>query len=153
MNGAKNHYHLKKHNKLRTDDDSIPTLMACLEDYEQSEIARLQKTNQFRANMAVQNMMDKCTSIRALSEGLETVGELLQRIEVLFSEDKKKDQVLLSTVHRAKGLEADDIFIIHPELMPFPAAELPEEIEQENNLIYVAHTRGKKRKFIVSNDE
>lgn len=139
-------------NKLRTDDDSIPSLMAHLENYEESETSRIQQTKQFNTNMAVQNLLDKCTSIRSLSEGLSYVPELLERIEILFSEQRKEDQILLSTVHRAKGLEADDIFIIYPELMPFPAAKMPEEIEQETNLIYVAHTRGKKRKFIVESE-
>jgi hypothetical protein len=51
--------------------------------------------------------------------------------------------VLFSSVHRAKGLEAQRVFIIRnaDAPMPHPMAKLGWERVQENNLVYVAITR------------
>ena len=52
---------------------------------------------------------------------------------------------MLSTVHKAKGLEADNVFIICPEILPMISpGQLDWERQQENNLRYVAITRPKK---------
>jgi DNA helicase-2/ATP-dependent DNA helicase PcrA len=56
------------------------------------------------------------------------------------------DKVTLSTVHGAKGNEADIVYV--PALMPghYPPsyAETPEEIEEERRILYVALTRAKR---------
>ena len=50
--------------------------------------------------------------------------------------------IVLSTVHRFKGLEADNVFIVEPQLIPFPYyVEQPWQVEQERNIDYVARTR------------
>lgn len=50
----------------------------------------------------------------------------------------------LSTIHKAKGLENEKVYILRPDLLPSPFAETPEEKQQENNLSYVAITRAKR---------
>jgi superfamily I DNA/RNA helicase len=61
---------------------------------------------------------------------------------------------MLSTVHKAKGLEADNVFIICPELLPMRMEGQQEwEYQQELNLKYVAVTRAKKRLVWVDVDE
>ena len=135
---------IKKLNK-----DDVPDLMQELEDYRQKELNRIAKQKQFNSDMAMQNVNDKCDCIIYLSEGLSTSKELIARIEDLFSEERRGDQVLLSSGHRAKGLEAEDTFILNPELLPHPMAQQPWEVEQEMNLYYVMHTRSMNRKFIV----
>ncbi len=47
----------------------------------------------------------------------------------------------LSTIHKAKGLEADTVYILRPDLLPAPFAKTASAIEQEMNLKYVAITR------------
>jgi len=49
---------------------------------------------------------------------------------------------VLSTVHKAKGLEANRVFIIRPDLMPLPNSR-GWQAAQEKNLHYVAVTRAK----------
>jgi hypothetical protein len=51
-------------------------------------------------------------------------------------------RVRLSTIHKAKGGEADRAFILQPEHIPWPFGS-PREAEQEKNLEYVAKTRAK----------
>jgi superfamily I DNA/RNA helicase len=53
----------------------------------------------------------------------------------------KPEGTLLSSVHRAKGLEAKRVFILRPDLMPHPKAKSAWEKGQEANLEYVAITR------------
>jgi superfamily I DNA/RNA helicase len=50
----------------------------------------------------------------------------------------------LSTIHRAKGLEADRVWFYEPGLCPSHAGD-----PQELNLLYVALTRAKKSLFFV----
>lgn len=66
-----------------------------------------------------------------------------EKISIIFGGDNK-DAVLLSTVHKAKGMEADNVYILYPSLMPWVVARKQWEKEAENNLIYVAVTRAKK---------
>jgi len=58
----------------------------------------------------------------------------------------------LSTIHRAKGLEAENVFILRPDLLPHPKAKKDWEYEQEKNLEYVAITRAKRSLYYVRND-
>jgi superfamily I DNA/RNA helicase len=79
--------------------------------------------------------------------GATSVSAMKQTIEDIF--DDKRPAVWLSTVHRVKGLEADRVFILHPELMPLPFAKKEWQIQQEHNLKYVALTRAKKALFFI----
>jgi superfamily I DNA/RNA helicase len=56
----------------------------------------------------------------------------------------REDTVTCSSVHKAKGLEADRVWVLRPDLMPFPKARPGEEMLQEENLKYVAYTRVKQ---------
>lgn len=96
-------------------------------------------------NDGVLDLYDKIMSIDTLSEGLSTTEELLEKLNIIFSkENDTKDAIIFSTVHKAKGLEADNVFILRPSLMPNPYAHAEWEIEAERNLKYVAYTRFKK---------
>lgn len=86
---------------------------------------------------------DNIEGIGAISDGLTNVNELIEKINVIFNGDKD-DAIQLSTIHKAKGLEADNVFILMPSLLPYPLATKDWEVETEKNLIYVAYTRAKK---------
>ena len=69
-------------------------------------------------------------------------------IEGLFSDDRPS--VILSTVHRAKGLEEDRVFILYPDKLPLVwENQQPWELKQEMNLKYVALTRAKAELIFV----
>jgi DNA helicase-2/ATP-dependent DNA helicase PcrA len=62
------------------------------------------------------------------------------------------DQVRLSTIHQAKGLEFDVVFIIMLCDGMFPAAksmETPEGVEEERRLFYVAITRARDELYLT----
>ena len=99
-----------------------------------------------------QRIMDLIDSIRALevlSEGLTTKDDLISKIDVIFSDDDKEG-ICLSTIHKAKGLEADNVFILCPSLMPTKYAKKKWEQIAEDNLNYVAVTRAKKTLNYIS---
>lgn len=99
-------------------------------------------------------IMDKYDTISALfvlSEKCTTKTELIEHITEIFKEDS--NGVCLSTVHKAKGLEADNIYILCHSMMPSKLAVQKWEKEQEKNLMYVAYTRAKKMLGFVSEKE
>ncbi len=62
-----------------------------------------------------------------------------------------EDYVILSTIHSAKGLEWDSVFVIHAADGNIPsdmATTSQEEIEEERRLFYVALTRARDRLFV-----
>ena len=99
------------------------------------------------AGKSTVNLTDKVDTIYVLSEGLETVRDLVDRTLKIFNDTS--DGIVCSSVHRAKGLEADRVFIVDPELMPHPMANKAWEYEQEMHIKYVALTRSKNEMYFV----
>ena len=59
-----------------------------------------------------------------------------------------EDYLCLSTIHSAKGLEWDSVYILHASDGNIPsdmATKSPEEVEEERRLLYVAMTRARNR--------
>lgn len=85
----------------------------------------------------------------------ETVADLIADIERMFVDNgQARAGVVLSTVHKAKGLEWDRVFVLDaPEFMPWKWARQDWELQQEQNLMYVAATRSKRELRYVSSEE
>ena len=133
--------------KLASPQNTVAELEIALGEWRAKEQARLtaDPTKTISNEAKLQVLADKCDCISCLCEGMENVQQVLDRIQLIFADiEKDTDKsrfVLLSSVHRAKGLESHIVHIIKPELMPHPMATKDEEIEQEHNLKYVAITR------------
>lgn len=72
----------------------------------------------------------------------------LEKRDEGYSEEK----MILSTIHQAKGLEWENVFVINVAEGAFPSDKSfanPKEIEEERRLFYVAITRAKKRLFLT----
>jgi DNA helicase-2/ATP-dependent DNA helicase PcrA len=68
------------------------------------------------------------------------------------SPDKEEEYLTLSTIHSAKGLEWNTVFIIHAVEGYFPSSrsvESIEQLEEERRLMYVASTRAKQNLFVT----
>jgi len=87
------------------------------------------------------NLEDKVECIRIFASRVETVGAIIAEIKRVFN-GKEYGDVMLSTVHKAKGLEADSVYILATERMPHPRGG-----SEENNICYVAITRAKKNLY------
>ena len=93
---------------------------------------------------------DKIRAIEVLSQGLKTADAVINRIEKIFK-DNDYSGICLSTVHKAKGLEANNVFIIcENKFLPKRAMRIQWTAEQEYNLLYVAYTRAKHMLGFVS---
>lgn len=125
-----------------------------------------------QVRMAIENNPDDEDAIQRISDKYDTimvfihgnadgkVESIRHDIETLFSTRTKdsddtrlmKGKVVLSTIHKAKGLEADTVFFLDDFLM-FPKwiNEGTWQEQQEKNLMYVAVTRPKNTlAFITS---
>ncbi len=88
--------------------------------------------------------MDKVQAISVLSGDLKTTDAVIGRIEKIFK-DEEHNGICLSTIHKSKGLESNNVFIICEEKMMLKRAmKLEWTRVQEINLVYVAYTRAKK---------
>ena len=72
------------------------------------------------------------------------VAELDARIETAHA--PVADAVTLSSLHSAKGLEWDAVFLVgaHEGGLPLSYAETPQELEEERRLLYVGATRARR---------
>lgn len=87
---------------------------------------------------------DKIEALKSIAQarGCKTPEHLCSEIDKIFVDDVAG--IVLSTMHKAKGLEADRVFIIERFRLPAPFAKQEWEQEQESNLDYVARTRAKR---------
>ena len=96
----------------------------------------------------------KVSNVRELvraSRRFPTVGELLNYIDDLAEASKsnrkkgeKPNKVVLTTLHRSKGLEWENVFLTGANENILPHG-LSEDIEEERRLFYVGVTRAKER--------
>lgn len=88
---------------------------------------------------------DKIRAIELIAKGLITSDEVIKRIEAIFK-DSERSGICLSTIHKAKGLESNNVFILCPEkLLHKRAMRVEWTAQQEYNLVYVAYTRAKQK--------
>ena len=107
----------------------------------------------------LQNIEELLNSIKEFSDARKEEGEIelvtladyLENVSLLTDADNDKpedrDKVSIMTIHSAKGLEFDYVFLagIEEELFPSRLSTgSPEELEEERRLFYVALTRAAK---------
>jgi len=119
-----------------------------LEEYRELKIAKLQQRR--NSESQIQSLRDRIEGIQICYESFDcrSAEDLCREIEALFSD--QRSLVVLSTVHRAKGLEENRVFILRPDQLPLHWQNQQEwELHQELNLKYVALTRAKSALYFV----
>ena len=98
---------------------------------------------------------DNCKCIQNICMyHINDVRQLKTYITKIFSDEKIKNAITLSTVHKAKGLESDRVMILLPTKLPLVWRNQQDwQLQQEQNLKYVAITRAKKELVIVDMTE
>jgi superfamily I DNA/RNA helicase len=83
---------------------------------------------------------DKINTLLFLAKLADDIPDLKNKIRSIFTDEIQG--IVLSTVHKIKGLEAERVFIIRPDLLPMQTVK-PWQHIQEKNLEYVAYTRAR----------
>ena len=98
------------------------------------------------------NLQDRRDCLLCFTEGVRTTDEVVKKIEQVFTDDKSNSGIRLSSVHKAKGLEADSVYFLMPKEAPcpHPMAKTPWEKQQEMNILYVGITRAKHNLIYVT---
>jgi hypothetical protein len=108
------------------------------------------------AGKSPERIEDQYQCLRVFLSDMELdnhVQVLVMKIEKMFSEDTDSSRVLLSTIHRAKGLEYPNVFILdRSRTLPSKYALTREAKEQEKNLWYVAVTRAKENLYYINSN-
>jgi len=122
---------------------SITQLSEKLDAWEDNEIAKLERAGKKEDRIA--GVQDRAECLRVFTELDDTIPELRGRIEEMFRDKDPGRMVRLCTVHRSKGLEAANVYVLNRDAMPCKWATQTWQQGQEQNLIYVAITRAKSR--------
>lgn len=108
---------------------------------------RIENVKEFASNIAQYELENDEPTLSAFLEEIALVNDI-------DSLDEEQDRVILMTVHSAKGLEFNNVYLVGMEEGIFPGNQSiyggAEEIEEERRLAYVAITRAKK-KLTVTN--
>lgn len=96
-------------------------------------------------------LLEKLSVIKVVQAEYRSKGEVTSAIEHMFGDKGDRKSVILSTIHKSKGLEADRVFFMLREEIPSKYAITPAEIFAEKCLKYVGITRAKKELVYLDN--
>lgn len=112
-----------------------------------------------KRKMKLEELNDVLMEIAERAKNYKTIEEWFAHIEEYSRElrrqaeyrNDKRDAVSFMTMHGAKGLEFDTVFIVgaNEGVSPYKKAETKEELEEERRMFYVAMTRA-KRKLVIT---
>ena len=126
--------------KART--ENIEEMLTWLGEWEYKAIKRAHEDEK-----RVEMIQDQVAAITVLAEEASDVSALCATIDTLFADTGNRgDSIVLSTIHKAKGLEANRVFILC-DTFRGGWATLP--VGEESNLRYVAVTRAKQELILV----
>jgi ATP-dependent DNA helicase UvrD/PcrA len=148
--------------ELRTDAvDAAPSQIAGIVLEKTGYRERLREDDTAESDARLGNLEELIGSIREYEGEAETLGEApslggwLERVSLVAAVDAMKDvpSVSLMTVHAAKGLEFESVFItgLEEETFPYRGLESDEidDLEEERRLAYVALTRARRRLWLT----
>jgi len=99
--------------------------------------------------------LENLTELTRAMEEYETLGAFLEHVSLVMDNDAERDveKVTIMTIHAAKGLEFNTVFLAGWEEGVFPSQRALDEggnasLEEERRLAYVAITRARRKCFI-----
>jgi superfamily I DNA/RNA helicase len=125
--------------------NSVPNYIARVQAHWDRALARLKNVKDSESKIEAAN--DLHETLLAIAQDAKSVQDIKDRCENLFQDSDKSPRpaVVLSSVHKAKGLEWNKVFAIRSTLLR-PGCESREE----ENIYYVACTRTKNELVFVS---
>lgn len=129
---------------------TMEMLIADLITARDNEVAALEAAEKFAQAGGVQDRYDTLLEIIEHA-AVFSPDDLCKEIERLFSPPSGA-AISLATIHRSKGLEWPVVFWLDRSLLPSKWARQEWELEQENNLGYVAVTRAKETLIYINSE-
>lgn len=123
----------------KSDAHTTIELHRWLIDYKAKEHERLAKMDQLEH---FTDVTDRVEALLTIAAECDTVDDVCRKIEHMFSDETETGAIVCSTVHKAKGLERDRVFMLTSTFRPGRSTE-------EDNIYYVGATRAKNKLFLV----
>lgn len=138
----------------RNSQGSAKVLIGRLSDWLHDETSKEQRKRNPSENK-LSNMQDRHDCIVCFCESMQTANDVIRRIETIFTDNKDAPGIRLSSIHRAKGLEAHRVFWLRTEQAEKVAAMAKSDWErnQEMNLRYVCITRAIETLVYVTDEK
>ena len=152
-------------NILTSFKQMVLSWQAKLDDYSMIELLNMvMDESGYRTNLEEERETDRLENIKELVNDMQSymlqypesnLDEYLQMVSLYGDkeEDENSDMLRLMTVHSAKGLEFDTVFVVGMSDGVFPSQRALDEgnngEEEERRLAYVAYTRAMNRLFIT----
>jgi DNA helicase-2/ATP-dependent DNA helicase PcrA len=134
--------------ELAHDDKPAPLLEALLERSGYLDELRAERT------IEAEGRLENLAELVGSAQDAESIESFLEQVSLVADADEidgDDSQVVLMTIHAAKGLEFPAVFIIGLEDGVFPHLRSigePDELEEERRLAYVALTRAQERLYL-----
>jgi superfamily I DNA/RNA helicase len=139
---------------------TVPQFMTKVEIWGEKQMNRFANTKHFEEKC--EQIQDQVATLLAIAEGASAVHEIKSRLVSLFQDTgaDSKPAVVLSTTHKAKGLEWHKVYMLTSTFnRKRPANAAPQSPEaaaaqarEEANIYYVALTRSKMTLVLASGD-
>ena len=110
--------------------------------------------------MRAEDLYDVLEELQESAKGFDTfdgwfdhMEQYREELERLHREEEtSRDAVALTTLHSAKGLEYEHVYLVdvNEGTMPYKKAVLDQDIEEERRMFYVGMTRAKKNLHLFS---
>ena len=117
----------------------------------------LEETNSLESEIRLENLEEfKSITLAFEERGIYNLDEFLENISLVSDMKEYKEVengVTLMTLHSAKGLEFNNVFLVGMEEGIFPHSrcyETPSEVEEERRLCYVGITRARKKLYLLN---
>lgn len=118
----------------------------------------LQLDNSVEAQTRIENLREFMSVVQEFERdnGDVSLGAFLENLALVAdidSYDEEQDAVVMMTIHSAKGLEFDNVFVAGMEEGLFPSSRSvldSEDLEEERRLCYVAITRARKNLYLTN---
>ncbi len=100
--------------------------------------------------------LENLSELARAMEEYETLGAFLEHVSLVMDNEATREdaKVTIMTIHAAKGLEYDTVFLVGWEEGLFPSQRAIDEggtsaLEEERRLAYVAITRARRRAVVI----
>ena len=125
----------------------IPAFLKWLDKWRDEEVERLAAKN-----INTDNILDRHECLVNLCEDAKSLEEVQKKAIDLFNDTDENNLIVLSTIHRAKGLERDNVFILKwtMRLWLDERSQYIDKPNEELNCAYVGATRSKDNLYLVS---